>query len=105
MTRLRFVYLIDNQICNLSPLQGYTWYVELSDNPICANDTDSDLMTDDYEVTYFLNPFIDDAGVDYDGDGLTNLQEFDANTHPWSSDTDGDGLSDYDEVLTHFTDP
>ncbi|MGD9419096.1 MAG: hypothetical protein Q7R22_009145 [Verrucomicrobiota bacterium JB025] len=40
-----------------------------------------------------------------DGDGLTNAQEQTAGTDPNVADTDGDNLSDGDEVNTHFTNP
>jgi len=46
-----------------------------------------------------------DAWDDPDNDGLTNLQEYQEGTDPHNSDTDGDGLSDGDEVNTHGTDP
>lgn len=42
---------------------------------------------------------------DDDGDGLTNGQEILLNTRPDLKDTDGDGLSDFDEVNTYRTDP
>jgi methylaspartate ammonia-lyase len=73
-------------------------------DPLLA-DTDGDGMPDAWEVANGLNPFVDDAGEDPDGDGLTNLQEFQNGTNPWVADTDGDGLSDYDEVMVHGTDP
>ncbi|MGZ4843338.1 MAG: beta strand repeat-containing protein [Candidatus Angelobacter sp.] len=38
------------------------------------------------------------AGLDTDGDGLTNLQEFQLGTDPRNPDTDGDGVSDGEEV-------
>jgi pimeloyl-ACP methyl ester carboxylesterase len=42
---------------------------------------------------------------DPDDDGLTNTQEASYGSNPHRDDTDGDGLSDYDEVTTHGTDP
>jgi hypothetical protein len=49
-------------------------------------DTDGDGMWDGYEVQYGLNPLSDDGGEDPDGDGWTNLQEFQAGEkHPKDS--------------------
>jgi hypothetical protein len=45
------------------------------------------------------------AGQDPDHDGLTNLEEFLAGTDPNNPDTDGDGLSDGDEVHKYHTNP
>ena len=49
------------------------------------------------------NPF--DAVLDFDGDGLTNLEEYENGTDPNNPDTDGDGLPDGYEVHTLHTDP
>lgn len=57
-------------------------------------------------LQYHLNP--NDPLVameDPDRDGLTNLQEFQAGTDPTNPDTDGDGLSDGDEVNKYHTNP
>jgi hypothetical protein len=43
-------------------------------------DTDGDLMTDDYEFSNSLNPNVNDANLDKDGDGQSNLAEFLAGT-------------------------
>ncbi len=43
--------------------------------------------------------------VDTDGDGLTDAEEVTLGTDPLDSDSDDDGLSDGDEVLTVGTDP
>jgi len=42
---------------------------------------------------------------DPDHDGLTNLQEFQHGTDPNNPDTDGDGLTDGQEVLMYHTNP
>jgi hypothetical protein len=57
-------------------------------------------------LQYHLNP--NDPLVameDPDRDGLTNLQEFQLGTDPTNPDTDGDGLSDGDEVNKYHTNP
>lgn len=47
-----------------------------------------------------------DPAKDSDGDGLTDIEEINVyKTNPNNRDTDGDGLSDFDEVKTHKTDP
>ncbi|HHV09437.1 MAG TPA: InlB B-repeat-containing protein [Clostridiales bacterium] len=42
---------------------------------------------------------------DYDGDGLTLEQEYEYDTNPFLIDSDGDGLSDYDEIFLYGTSP
>lgn len=45
-------------------------------------------------------------GMDSDGDGLSDYDEiFVYGTNPLNPDTDGDGISDYDEIFTYGTDP
>jgi len=64
-----------------------------------AGDSDGDGIPDDYETANGLNPNDPfDADLDPDGDGLTNLQEFQTGTDPNVADTDGDGISDGVEV-------
>jgi hypothetical protein len=43
--------------------------------------------------------------ADSDGDGLTNIQEFNYQTDPLNADTDGDKISDGDEINIYATDP
>ena len=94
------------------------------------NDGDADGIPQLFEVLYpgiLSDSNAADAAADTDGDGLTNLQEFQAgtnfqvadtdgdglndgpeltaHTNPFKADTDGDGLSDGDEVNIHHSDP
>ena len=62
-------------------------------------DTDEDTLPDDWEVYYgfsHLDP--SDAGLDADGDGLSNAQEYTYGTDPRDSDSDNDGYTDGFEV-------
>jgi hypothetical protein len=62
-------------------------------------DTDADGIDDNIEVQYGLDPGnANDAAADADNDGLTNLEEVANNTRIDLADTDGDTLSDGDEV-------
>ena len=66
------------------------------------NDSDSDLLTDEDEQKYGTNP----NNIDTDGDGLSDYEEVIIyNTNPLVIDTDGDGLNDYEEVYLTATDP
>ena len=56
-------------------------------------------MPDGWEIAHGLNPLVNDASLDPDGDGLTNLQEFQHSTDPWQFDSDHDGISDASEIL------
>ena len=82
-------------------------------------DTDADGMLDGWEWKYGLNPLNPlDANADSDGDGLINRLEYNntaagpyvevdgiTSTHPNNNDTDGDGLSDGQEITIYLTDP
>ena len=75
----------------------YTGYVK---------DLDGDTMDDTWETNHGLDPEnAADADGDLDSDGLTNAEEFAANTNPTVADTDADGLSDADELNVHMTNP
>ncbi len=68
--------------------------------------TVGDGIPDDWKIAHGLNP--KDPGVagrDDDNDGLTNLEEYQHGTDPHNPDTDGDGLTDGDEVHKYHTDP
>jgi PA14 domain/Bacterial TSP3 repeat len=70
------------------------------------DDFEDDCLPDAWESQYGLsvtdNGALDPArqgeAGDYDGDGLTNREEYLLGTNPANSDTDGDGISDLTEV-------
>jgi len=68
-------------------------------------DTDEDKLSDYMEIICGLDPLTDDSNGDFDEDGLTNGEESDLGTYFYASDSDSDGLSDYDEVRIYATDP
>jgi len=63
----------------------------------CAGDTDSDGLPDSWEIAHFGNITSRNGTGDPDGDGLTNLQEYQLGTDPLVAnvDADGDGLADW----------
>jgi len=63
-------------------------------------------IPDSWVIAHGLDP--NDPAMpfeDPDHDGLTNLQEFQNGTDPNNPDTDGDGLTDGQEVLIYHTNP
>lgn len=71
------------------------------DLSLAANDSDSDGLPDWWE-TYYFGDLSHASGGDADGDGLTNLEEWQRGTNPFSTDSDGDGVSDGWEVQYLF---
>lgn len=86
-------------------------FIKLADRVLTALDcsvidTDKDGMPDFWEQKNGLN-YLDpnDADLDPDKDGLTNLQEYRFGTDPNNADTDGGGVKDGEEVLKRRTNP
>ncbi len=65
-----------------------------------TEDTDNDGLSDEWE-TYFLGDLTQDGNADSDGDGVSNLREFQEGINPTSGDTDGDGKPDVQEIANY----
>ena len=50
-------------------------------------------MPDGWEVNHNLNPLVNDASADPDGDGFTNLQEYQNGTDPFDCHFNGAGFN------------
>ncbi len=55
-------------------------------------DWDGDGIPDDWEQAFGLDPTVNDADLDPDGDGLVNYQEYLRGSDPRDADSDGDGI-------------
>ena len=84
-------------------MRGRLYYYKLEDvdvsgevkfhGPVCV-DWDADGLPDDWEIAHGLNPAVNDAHLDRDGDGVPNWLEWQRGTDPFNADTDGDGIPD-----------
>jgi hypothetical protein len=82
-----------------SPFAGdYTRRARLAFYLPDAPDTDKDRLPDWWEIENCTDPFVNDAGLDPDGDGLYNSQEYTHKTNPCDADTDDGGENDGSEV-------
>lgn len=65
-------------------------------------DSDNDGLWDGWEVRHQMNPLSEasesETYLDPDGDAISNLEEFRNGTNPLNADTDGDGLTDSEEL-------
>jgi len=81
-------------------------YILLFSTETIVIDKDGDGMIDTWELEHKLDPNNpNDASLDPDSDGLTNLEEFLKYTDPKNKDSDSDGLNDGSEIEKHNTDP
>lgn len=86
-------------------IDGYDARVkELNEKPVAKVDNPDD--ADDLLLTFGIGfSYYVFGNADYDKDGLTNSTERELGTDPENPDTDGDGLTDGDEVRKYYTDP
>ena len=61
-------------------------------------DTDGDGIPDYWERRTHTNRLVPDSAADYDHDGVDNAEEFLHQCDPLTKDTDGDGLTDREEI-------
>ena len=97
INNITFTYYKDGSASSGEDLIRLDNFVWLANNS--TRDSDNDGLPDVWELEYGLN-WNDgaDAQTDSDFDGLTALQEFQAQTSPINSDTDSDQLPDGFEV-------
>jgi len=104
-------FQLDSKVLRIFPLEESILVVGQIDETltysiIFLGDSDEDGMPAWWELLHGLSDEdAADAVQDLDSDTLTNLQEYVAGTNPLESDTDGDGLSDYDEIQVYQTLP
>lgn len=67
---------------NLTAVSGLDYYLSYMEKAIPDFDRDQDDLPDAWEIAHGLNPLVNDANLDKDGDGFTNIQEFNAGTNP-----------------------
>lgn len=93
-------------LANPRPLNGSKFFARVYNAPTIAQAsfyTDSQVMTvKDNEIQYarFVSPVQPIDPRDDDGDGLNNSWEKSLDSDPANPDTDGDGMTDYEEFLT-----
>jgi PA14 domain/Bacterial TSP3 repeat len=91
-------------------LPGKGYFEVIRDKAIAGfvrdpNDLDDDDLPDDWEKANNFPTDVANGDQDTDKDGLTNREELNLGTNPHLADTDGDGVSDFDEVRLYHSNP
>lgn len=99
----------NNQLLTIALTPEVTGYRVLVDGVVVLArglDNDQDGIPNQVEVDNGLDPeSAADAALDKDGDGLTNLEDYELGTEISNPDVDDDGLKDGDEINVHQTNP
>lgn len=85
------------QLLGVGPLTGS---VDRRPVPVVVTDTDSDLLDDAWELSFFpgdLSQLSGLAGADFEADDVSDLQEFQKGFNPTLADSDFDGIDDIDD--------
>ncbi|MCP4469988.1 MAG: hypothetical protein GY815_04760, partial [Gammaproteobacteria bacterium] len=63
-------------------------------------------MPDGWEVLYQLNPLVNDSALDFDNDGISNLDEYEQGSNPNSNEIDeiesNDSIADAQNIDAYF---
>lgn len=91
--------IVDNDFADNDIIDDNNINNDIIDGDIVATTSEEDLVVENGEENNLET-------IDSDGDGLSDYDEiYIYGTNPYIIDTDGDGLSDYDEVMIFGTDP